>query len=214
MLPFLLQGGQPTDTGTISSSGGVEFKVEMVKNVSGVIHHYGSYTSGTTFSAGETVQLKIHEANRRLNARLHSAGHLLDIAMLKTDFKDLKPGKGNHTSESSFVEYIGAIPAEAREGVVVALNEELKRLIAQNSEVVVRNTTPYDEIGTLCGGSVPDYLPKGATSRVVLISPEGPGCPCGGTHIEKTGELGVVIVTGVKVKKGMTKVSYKLAEAA
>ena len=84
----------------------------MVKNVGGIVHHYGSFVSDAVFSQGERLELEIDEAYRRINARLHSAGHLLDIAMLKTDFKDLKPGKGNHTTDMAFVEYIGAIPAE------------------------------------------------------------------------------------------------------
>ena len=56
--------------------------------------------------------MEVDEAPRRLNARLHSAGHLLDIAMLSTKHSNLKPGKGNHSLELSFVEYIGAVPAE------------------------------------------------------------------------------------------------------
>ena len=98
--------------------------------------------------------------------------------------------------------------------MVEALNAQLKKLIAQDDKVAVLQQVPYGEIGTHCGGSVPAYLPEGQASRIVLISPEGPGCPCGGTHVKSSGELGEVVVTGIKVKKGMTKVSYKLADVA
>lgn len=39
-------------------------------------------------------------------ARVHSAGHLLDIAMRRIGFMN-KPGKGYHFPSGAYVEYIG-----------------------------------------------------------------------------------------------------------
>ena len=36
------------------------------------------------------------------------------------------------------------------------------------------------------------------------------GCPCGGTHVADVAEIGAVQVTGVRVKKGVTRVSYTI----
>ena len=38
-----------------------------------------------------------------------------------------------------------------------------------------------------------------------------PGYPCGGTHVARLSELGEVIITQVKLKKGQMAVSYTLA---
>jgi len=40
----------------------------------------------------------------------------------------------------------------------------------------------------------------------------GLGCPCGGTHVEKLGEIGKVVITKIKStpKKSEVKVSYSL----
>lgn len=48
----------------------------------------------------------------------------------------------------------------------------------------------------------------GATTRIVTVA--GLVCPCGGTHVSSTGQLGGVRVTRVKPKKGTLRVSYNL----
>jgi len=47
-----------------------------------------------------------------------------------------------------------------------------------------------------------------ATLRIVTILEGTEGCPCGGTHVGDVREIGGVNVTGVRVKKGVTRVSY------
>jgi len=42
---------------------------------------------------------------------------------------------------------------------------------------------------------------------------ENPGCPCGGTHVSDISEVGEVKVTQIRVKKGVSKVSYNLAKS-
>lgn len=49
----------------------------------------------------------MNETNRRFYARLHSAGHLLDIAVKKLGIA-WKPGKGYHFSDGPYVEYSGS----------------------------------------------------------------------------------------------------------
>ena len=42
-------------------------------------------------------------------ARVHSAGHLLDIAMTRAGRSDLKPSKGYHFAAGAYVEYMGEV---------------------------------------------------------------------------------------------------------
>ena len=41
----------------------------------------------------------------------------------------------------------------------------------------------------------------------------GLACPCGGTHVTSTSELGRVVVDGIKVKGKATRVSYHVEDA-
>lgn len=54
---------------------------------------------------------------RKINARVHSAGHLLDMAMNRAGKTELKPGKGYHFVEGPYVEYIGVIPDKERDAL-------------------------------------------------------------------------------------------------
>jgi Ser-tRNA(Ala) deacylase AlaX len=56
----------------------------------------------------------VDESYRRLSARIHSAGHLLDMAVRRAGRTDLKPGKGYHFPTSPYVEYIGAVDAKEK----------------------------------------------------------------------------------------------------
>jgi Ser-tRNA(Ala) deacylase AlaX len=107
-------GGQPTDVGIIQSPTGnfTVTKVEMRKE-DNVILHLGTFANADTsgFTAGATVSLVVDEATRRLNARIHSAGHLLDAAMRNTGRTDLVPSKGYHFPSGPYVEYVGSVEA-------------------------------------------------------------------------------------------------------
>ena len=69
------------------------------------------------------------EAKRRLYARVHSAGHLLDIAMQKAGRTDLKPSKGYHFATGAYVEYVGAVDAKDKEALVADLNKHANQII-------------------------------------------------------------------------------------
>ena len=78
--------------------------------------------ASASFAEGSAVECHVDEAKRRLFARVHSAGHLLDIAMVRAGRNDLKPSKGFHFSEGAYVEYIGNVDANARDALVATLN--------------------------------------------------------------------------------------------
>lgn len=57
------------------------------------VHHFGKFAGEGKFEAGQEAHLQIDEKRRKLNARLHSAGHLLDVVVKKLG-QDWVPGKG------------------------------------------------------------------------------------------------------------------------
>ena len=86
-------GGQPFDVGIISNDNG-KFEVKEVRMKDGVVHHIGQFISGN-FPPNQNVQLQIDVPRREFNARIHSAGHVIDVAMENIGIH-LVPTKGYH----------------------------------------------------------------------------------------------------------------------
>lgn len=163
-------GGQPADTGEISTKDGEDIKITIsdVKMRDEIVYHYGNF-QGVPLNIGDEVTLKIDSEKRRLHARLHSAGHLIgnisvlcayfsrdlqkstwtnrnsdkffhsslilfelknffaDVALQNIGWKELEPGKGYHFADGPYVEYIGAIPAEKRQGMLLHVSANLNK---------------------------------------------------------------------------------------
>lgn len=206
-------GGQPADTGVISA-GGARFFVEDVRAKDGVVFHYGRYEGteqgcGTVFKEGETVSLQVDAERRSFNSRLHSAGHLLDICVHNVGLFHLEPGKGYHFPDGPFVEYKGIIPPDQIPVKKNELEREANRLISEGAKVLA-SVFPYEEAAILCGGSLPSYISKDSNPRIVKFG-DNPGGPCGGTHVADISIINSLKVTNIRVKKGLTKVSYSIS---
>ncbi|KAM3198335.1 hypothetical protein ACQJBY_073468 [Aegilops geniculata] len=205
-------GGQPADTGVIvSASGGARFLVEDVRVKDGVVFHYGRFedaAAGEELSEGQSVSLEIDAERRKLNSRLHSAGHLLDSCMTNLGLH-LEPGKGYHFPDGPFVEYKGVVPADKLQDKKLELEKEANELISKGAKVLV-SVFSYGEAAKLCGGALPSYISEGSTPRIVKFG-DCPGCPCGGTHVADIADIGNLKVTNIRVKKGVTKVSYSIS---
>lgn len=81
---------------------------------------------------------QIDEARRRLHARLHSAGHALDVAMARIGLggECLKPTKGYHFADGPYVEYEGEYAADTG-ALAAALNAEMARLVEEGTDTKV-----------------------------------------------------------------------------
>ena len=160
-------GGQPKDEGLITSSdSSIKFKVSDLKAKDDAILHIGKYESASSFSVGDEVKFLVDGEFRKTNARIHSAGHLLDVAMNRAGKKELKPGKGYHFVEGPYVEYIGVVPKEEMDELTTILNKHIADLIAEAKSAktqVFRKMCTYDEAqGHLKeAGGVPPYVPAG-----------------------------------------------------
>mmetsp|Transcript_49391 Transcript_49391/g.99425 ORF Transcript_49391/g.99425 Transcript_49391/m.99425 type:complete len:339 (-) Transcript_49391:182-1198(-) len=232
-------GGQPTDMGTISAAN-AEFSVSMVKEdrSTGLVLHTGRFTRGsvTAFQQtqeaqspssssggqGQGLSLAVDQGRRRECARLHSAGHALDVAMAKIGHAELKATKGYHFSDGPYVEYEGKLSPEAKEALPGLLTAAIRDLVAGAPAALateVRMVQKAEAKELLCGGGgdcdlshLPDKGPDGKPALVRLVSVAGGWCPCGGTHVENAREIGEVTVTKIKCKKNTVKVSYVIAQ--
>ena len=197
-------GGQPYDTGSITNSNG-SFIVTDVRLVGENVYHYGFFNN-LPFQVGEKVNLTVDEARRRLNAKNHSAGHLLDTVLHEID-SSLIPVKGFHFPEGPYVEYAGELK-EDPETLAKKIEEKMNGLITEGSVVKTEIVANRAELEKHCH-YVPGYIPENKPARVVTLYGDK-GTPCGGTHVKDIKELGLAKITKIKNKEGNIRISYSV----
>ncbi|CAK9040113.1 Alanine--tRNA ligase (Alanyl-tRNA synthetase) (AlaRS) [Durusdinium trenchii] len=194
-------GGQPSDTGLLCAKGLSDLSVVFVskdKVKEGVIRHDCKADEAViqAWLSHKGKELKVHckvdEPKRRLAARLHSAGHLLDVAIFGLGFR-WQAGKGYHFEEGPYVEYIPTnegrqLDMKDAKAKTVAMEE----ISAKMKELVAKNIST--EIGFVDG--------------MRTISMDGVSCGCGGTHVESSSEIGEVSIKKIQAKQGNIRVSY------
>lgn len=181
-------GGQPYDTGTISSLN-AEFTVEQTRYNDGIVHHIGAFSSGT-FAPGDAVDLHVDADRRLLNSKLHSAGHVADMALVNLGIGWI-PGKGFHFPQGPYVEYAGSLEGIDVEDVRKKIEDECNRLITEGQETKIV------------------FINKDKPERVVLFNDYG--VPCGGTHVPNTNMIESMSIRKIKAKKGVIQVKYDIA---
>jgi Ser-tRNA(Ala) deacylase AlaX len=153
---------------------------------------------------GRKASMHVSEAFRHECVRLHSAGHLIDVAMNRLGLlSTMTATKGYHFSDGPYVEFKGSTDAVLAD-LPVQLNEILSELVRADIATVVKTMT-RDDAGAMCGCDTSMY-----PEHVRVVTVGGLSCPCGGTHVKSTQDLGAVTVTKVKKKKDIYKVSYSV----
>jgi Ser-tRNA(Ala) deacylase AlaX len=127
---------------------------------------------------------------------------------------DLKPSKGYHFAEGSYVEYVGDVVEKDRKDLVEKLNAFCAHIINTTpvSTPVFKKVCTYDEANHLLGkaGGVPPYIPKGQSLRVLKLTENDAGCPCGGTHVEHVKDIAKIDVTKITKKGKSIQVKYEV----
>ncbi|MBU0722406.1 hypothetical protein KKA93_03060 [Patescibacteria group bacterium] len=193
-------GGQPADRGEIMSGDNI-FAVNDVRlDETGTIWHFGEFKNGE-FKQGNKVILKIDKDRRILNAKLHSAGHLLDCAVSKIRIENLKPTKGFHFPDGPYVEYDGTIenPAE----IIPILQKNIDDLIEQNLQLERKDLNPEE------AQAKGVWAPAGKLARIVNFAGFSI-CGCGGTHVNTASEIGKITIRKIKSSQGKTKIAYSV----
>ena len=194
-------GGQPFDTGLMKSESGV-FAVNEVRFFEGFVKHFGVFESGS-FLPGEKVSCSVDSARRLLNSRLHSAGHVADLALsqLKPEWV---PGKGFHFPIGPYVEYSGSVEGVEKEKLAKEIEAKCREIIAQDLESKIL-FVPKEKLSHYCR-HVPENLPVGKPTRIVQFGSFS--VPCGGTHVKNLGEIKSMAIRKVKADGANVRVSY------
>jgi len=192
-------GGQPCDTGIITKDQSKFLVTDVRLDASGTVYHMGTFQQAM-FAPGDSVELEIDQDRRMRNAKLHSAGHLLDCAVTQLGLQ-VKPSKGYHFSDSPYVEYVGEI-ANTPE-MIQAIQTNIDALIEANLPVIIQELS--------CEQALQQGIkaPEGKSARIVGFQGFEP-CGCGGTHIKSAGQIGRIFIRKIKSKGGFIRISYEV----
>ena len=203
--PFYAEaGGQVGDTGTLVSAGGARARVtDTWREADGLHVHHVTVEEGT-LAVDDAAVLSVDGARRSALRANHSATHLLHAA-LRRALGDHVTQKGSLVAPDRFrfdISHPGAIPTDALDGI----EAEVNRLIRENTPLVTRLMSPEDAIEA---GALALFGEKyGDEVRVVSMGEAGGGdagddadAPysvelCGGTHAERTGDIGLFRIVG------------------
>ena len=188
--PFYAEsGGQVGDEGVITS-GSARFAVgDTLKVKADVFGHHGTLEEGT-LNVGDTVQAQVNTAVRAATMRNHSVTHIMH--------KALREVLGSHVQQKGslvnadrtrfdFAHNAPVTDAEIRE-IERRVNEEILANVATQARVMDIESAQKTGAMMLFGEKY------GETVRVLDIGTSRE--LCGGTHVHRTGDIGLFKVVG------------------
>ena len=189
-------GGQMGDAGTMVTDGGAVITItDCQKRLGGLFVHLGRVERGQV-AVGDSVVLTVdHERRGRLRAN-HSATHLLHEA-LRRELGSHVAQKGSLVAPER-LRFDISHPKPLSPAEIATVEAEVNRRIRGNSEVSTILMTPEAAIKA---GAMALFGEKyGEEVRVVSMgTDEEPNYStelCGGTHVARTGDIGLFKITG------------------
>ncbi|KAF1834605.1 hypothetical protein BDW02DRAFT_325935 [Decorospora gaudefroyi] len=154
-------GGQPSDTGTIASpTGGATFHVHQVRKVDPTILHMGVFSPPDTPFADhqdgkQPIDQKVDIQKRILHSRIHTAGHVIGLAINQLIQDGTLPptildSKASHYPGASFVEFCGLIPGSAKP----LIQAHVDAMVAQDLPVQIEFWSAEKARSECTGGGV------------------------------------------------------------
>lgn len=174
-------GGQVGDTGAIS---GVRVADTQIRE--GRVVHILKEPPG--FSFGGSVECEIDWERRHRIMRLHSAAHIMEHFLYR-ELGELRRlgSRVDEKKDRADYAYEGRLPVEALRRTKNATN----LFIAEDHEITIRLDSSQPGIHIWSCGSIE--------------------MPCGGTHVQSTGEIGAIELRRRNPGKGVERVETALA---
>ncbi|MES2841164.1 MAG: alanine--tRNA ligase [Pseudomonadota bacterium] len=188
--PFYAEsGGQVGDEGVITS-GSARFDVADTQKIKAdVFGHHGAVVQGT-ISVGDSVAAQVNTAVRAATVRNHSATHLMH--------KALREVLGDHVQQKGSLVNADRTRFDFAHNAPVT-DAQIRRIEALVNEEVLANAATQARLMDIESaqktGAMMLFGEKyGETVRVLDIG--GSRELCGGTHVQRTGDIGLFKVVG------------------
>jgi alanyl-tRNA synthetase len=183
-------GGQPHDLGRLGDADVVDV---IDDETTGEVVH--AVTAPLT--VGASVAGFIDESRRRDHMQQHTGQHILSAAFDR--LHGVRTVSFHMGAEASTIDLARDVTADELTGAVLAAN----RVVWDDREVAVRYASDAE------AAALPLRKESRRTGVLRLVEvPEFDLSACGGTHVPRTGMIGVIAVTGTERVKGGTRVSF------
>ncbi len=211
-------GGQAGDSGMIAGEGGARILVSDTLKKLGALHvHMGRVEKGG-IAVGDMIELAV-DGDRRTSLRAnHSVTHLLHRA-LRDRLGDHVTQKGSLVA-ADHLRFDFSQPKAMTPADISAVEAQVNAMIRANDAVTTRLMTPDEAVSE---GALALFGEKyGDEVRVVSMGvAEGEGEArysvelCGGTHVQRTGDIGLFLITSESaVAAGVRRIEALSGEAA
>ena len=212
-------GGQTGDQGIIRRADGAIFRViDTQKRLGDVFVHHGKVEKGS-FRAGQAVELEVDHLRRFGNRAHHSATHLLH--------EGLRRVLGEHVAQKGSLVEPGRLRFDFSHSKGMSA-DELAKVEAIANEVVLQNDLVSTRLlsvdAAIAEGAMALFGEKyGDEVRVVSMGRNEPGSKrpiyslelCGGTHVARTGDIGLIRIVGESASSaGVRRMEALVGEAA
>ncbi|MGJ7442077.1 alanine--tRNA ligase [Aquipuribacter sp. MA13-6] len=190
--PFYAEGGgQLPDAGTVRTSSGASVDVVDVQSpITGLVVHRGRVTDGEVV-VGDVVRAEVDLERRRSISRAHTATHMVHKAIREAlgetatqAGSENAPGRFRFDFSSS-----GPVPPTVLRDVEQRVNTLLADDLEVSAEIMTQEQARAAGAMALFGEKYGDAV------RVVSVGDWAREL-CGGTHVERSGQLGVVTLLG------------------
>ncbi|MGI8948186.1 MAG: alanine--tRNA ligase [Ornithinimicrobium sp.] len=190
--PFYAEGGgQLADGGTIRLAGGAVLTVHDVQSpITGLIAHWAQVVSGEV-STGEQAHSEVDIARRRSISRAHTATHMVHKA-IREALGDTATQAGSENAPGRFrfdFNAQSALPPSVVTDVEARVNALLMDDLPVRAEVMTQSQARDAGAMALFGEKYGDQV------RVVSVG-DWASELCGGTHAQRSGQLGLVKLLG------------------
>jgi alanyl-tRNA synthetase len=190
--PFYAEsGGQVGDTGALTSADG-EFAVSDTLKMGGVFFgHAGTWQGGQPLRRGATVHARVDETRRQATVLNHSATHLLHAALRKVLGEHVTQKGSLVAPERLRFDFAHFKPMSREElaEVEALVNAEVRR----NAPAEVHSMA-YDD--AIAFGAMALFGEKYGDEVRVLKMGDFSTELCGGTHVGRTGDIGLFKIVG------------------
>jgi alanyl-tRNA synthetase len=215
--PFYAEsGGQVGDTG-IMSADGVEVRVTDTQKRAGDVFTHSVTVEKGSLAVGTALTLEVDHGRRSAIRQNHSATHLLHEA-LRQVLGDHVAQKGSLVAPDR-LRFDFSHPKAMTQAEIERVDDIANDAVLQNSPVTTRLMAVDDAIAS--GARALFGEKYGDEVRVVAMG-EGGGNTmgwsvelCGGTHVRRTGDIGLITLTGESaVAAGVRRIEAFTATAA
>jgi alanyl-tRNA synthetase len=186
-------GGQPFDTGTL----GPYSVIDVLDENGGTIDHVVADVSGDSLTAGQTVKGAIDWNRRFDHMQQHTGQHVLSAAFDK--LFGVRTVSFHLGADSSTID----LARETTPAEITAAESEANRIVWEDRPVAIRYATA-EEAAAL---PLRKESLRGGTLRLIEVDGFDLSA-CGGTHVARTGAIGIVAVGSWERFKGGQRIEF------